>query len=164
VTVKEDAMLRIAGPKRGGRRGASLVEMTLVTFFLLVLLVGIIDFGRAFYTYIIITNASREGARYGSRFSHHADGILEATRAEAKGGGVVLAEANIDIDPYPVPGEDDDDDDDDDDGTPAEPGEPIVVTVTYDIDTILGHIVGFETVPLRARTEMVVFWTQGEEG
>jgi len=33
---------------------------------LLTILLGIIDFGRVFYAYVTITNASREGARYGA--------------------------------------------------------------------------------------------------
>jgi Flp pilus assembly protein TadG len=127
-----------------------------VTFFLLVLLVGIVDFGRAFYSYIVITNAAREGARYASRFSHDSDGILKATQAEAKAGGVELTNADIGIDPFPDPA--------DLAGTAAKPGDPITVTAAYDADTIIGHIAGFDTVPLRARTQMVVFWTQGEEG
>jgi Flp pilus assembly protein TadG len=138
-------MLRIEGGRRDGRRGANLLEMALVTFLLIVLLVGIVDLGRVFYTYIIITNAAREGARYASRFAHHADGILNATKTEAAAGGVALQDSNIDIDPDP-------------DGTPAEPGEPITVTVNSDVDTMFGSIIGFDTVPLRGRAEMVVFW------
>jgi hypothetical protein len=135
--------------------------MTLVLFFLLLLVVGVADFGRAFYSYIVITNASREGARRGSHFSHDAPSIRAAAKAESGAGGVVLEDANIDIDPNPV--EDDDGDPDDGDGTAAQPGQPIAVTVTYDVDTIIGHIAGFDTVPLQARTEMVVFWTAGAE-
>ena len=47
-------------------RGASLVEMALVMNLLFLFLVGVADFGRAFYTYITIANAAREGARFGA--------------------------------------------------------------------------------------------------
>jgi Flp pilus assembly protein TadG len=49
-------------------RGQNLVELALVMFFVLVpLLAGVADLGRAFYSYIAITNGAREGARYGAR-------------------------------------------------------------------------------------------------
>jgi len=44
--------------------GQSLVEFTLVLPLLLLLMMGIFEFGRIFYDYLIITNASREGARW----------------------------------------------------------------------------------------------------
>jgi hypothetical protein len=123
--------------------------MTLVVFLLLALVVGVADFARALYSYTVITNAAREGARYAARISNHKSGILEATKAEAAAGGVVLEDSSIDIDPDP-------------DDTPAEPGDPIAVTVRYHVDTILGAIIGFDTVPMQARTEMVVFWKEDQ--
>lgn len=50
--------------KHGGSRGQSLVEMALLLPILLVLIIGAIEFGRLFYTKIVITNAAREGAYY----------------------------------------------------------------------------------------------------
>lgn len=46
-------------------RGAAVVEFALVIPLLLLLLFGIIEFSLLFYNKHIITNASREGARYG---------------------------------------------------------------------------------------------------
>lgn len=43
--------------------GAAAVEFALVLPLLLILLAGIVDFGRAFYTQVVLTNAAREGAR-----------------------------------------------------------------------------------------------------
>lgn len=48
-------------------RGSSLVEMALIAPVLLIILFGIADAGRAFYDYISMTNAVREGARYAAR-------------------------------------------------------------------------------------------------
>lgn len=45
------------------QRGQSMVELALVLPILLVLLMGAVEFGRIFHSYLIITNASREGAR-----------------------------------------------------------------------------------------------------
>lgn len=46
------------------QKGQALVEMALVLPILLMLVFGIIEFGRIFNAYIIVSNASREGARY----------------------------------------------------------------------------------------------------
>ena len=46
-----------------GERGAAVVEFALVVPILLMLLVGIIEFGRAYNVMISIQGASREGAR-----------------------------------------------------------------------------------------------------
>lgn len=48
---------------RESERGQALVEFTMILPILLILLFGLIDFGRAFYTWMIVTNAAREGAR-----------------------------------------------------------------------------------------------------
>ncbi len=47
-------------------RGQSLVETAIVFPILLLLLAAVVDFGRAFDAYIVLTNAAREGARWGS--------------------------------------------------------------------------------------------------
>jgi Flp pilus assembly protein TadG len=45
-------------------KGQALVEIALVLPILLLLLFGIIEFGRILNAYIMVSNASREGARY----------------------------------------------------------------------------------------------------
>jgi len=47
------------------RRGSSVVEFAMVLPLLLILVSGIIEFGLILYDKVVITNASREGARYG---------------------------------------------------------------------------------------------------
>ena len=44
--------------------GQGLTEFALVLPILLIVAIGLFDIGRAFYTLIVVTNASREGARY----------------------------------------------------------------------------------------------------
>lgn len=46
--------------------GQSLVEFAMVLPLFLILLFSLVDFGRAFYSWMIITNAAREGARAGA--------------------------------------------------------------------------------------------------
>ena len=48
---------------RRGERGAALVEAAITVPLILVLCVGIFEFGRAFQTWQVLTNAAREGAR-----------------------------------------------------------------------------------------------------
>ena len=49
-----------------GRRGQSTVELALTLPVLLLLVLGIVDFGRVFIAANVITHATRDAARYGS--------------------------------------------------------------------------------------------------
>ena len=49
--------------KSNGERGAALLEVALTLPLLLLVAVGIFEFGRAYQTWQILTNAAREGAR-----------------------------------------------------------------------------------------------------
>ena len=48
-----------------GQRGVAMVEFAIVLPLLLILMFGLIEFGLVLYNKQVITNASREGARYG---------------------------------------------------------------------------------------------------
>lgn len=45
------------------KKGQSIVEAAMIIPIILIIFMGIFEFGRIFNTYLIITNASREGAR-----------------------------------------------------------------------------------------------------
>jgi len=64
-------------------RGASLVEMSLIVPFLGLLLLGVIDFGRAFYLSIEVQNAAEAGALYGSQNPTDTTGIESAATTDA---------------------------------------------------------------------------------
>ena len=51
------------GLRHGGERGQTLVEFTLILPLFLVLIFALVDFGRAYYSFLLVTNAAREGAR-----------------------------------------------------------------------------------------------------
>ncbi|HEX6303515.1 MAG TPA: TadE family protein [Anaerolineales bacterium] len=55
--------LKLASKKE---RGQSLMELAFSLMFLLVLLSGVVDLGRAFFTYMAMRDAAQEGALYGS--------------------------------------------------------------------------------------------------
>jgi len=131
------------GADRSRERGANLVELAVVMTLLLVLLAGAADVGRAFYSYIVIINASREGARFASHFPHLPDEIRLVTKQDATGSGVILQDDDILIDP--------------EGGAPPHAGEPIRVSVEYDFPTILSGMLGVDIITLRSSTQMVVF-------
>ncbi|MCL4745311.1 MAG: pilus assembly protein [Burkholderiaceae bacterium] len=53
---------------RPGQRGVSLVELALILPVLLIMVFGVIDFGRALHFNNILVNISREGANLASRY------------------------------------------------------------------------------------------------
>ena len=71
-----------------GERGQSMVEYALVLPILLLLLLGIMEFGIGVFNYNTIANAAREGARYGIvhwRDGLDVEGITEAVLALTAG-------------------------------------------------------------------------------
>jgi len=81
--------------KHRNLQGQSLLEMALLTPILLVLIIGALEFGRLFYTKIVITNAAREGAYYLT--THQSDYDIDmgtapntviAAQAEANNSGI----------------------------------------------------------------------------
>ena len=64
-------------------RGAAMVEMALVLPILILLFLGMVDFGRALVLYNNLANAAREGARYGSAMVNP-DTVLIRQRVELR--------------------------------------------------------------------------------
>lgn len=56
-------MAKISSSMVKNCRGQTLVEMAFVLPIILLVIMGMIEFGRIFNAYLIVTNASREGAR-----------------------------------------------------------------------------------------------------
>lgn len=65
-------------PQRSDR-GQGLVEFALILTLLLLFIMGILDFGRAFLLYTSLFNAAREGARWGAVHPWDPDGIINRT-------------------------------------------------------------------------------------
>lgn len=55
--------MAIRRQERGRERGAAAVEFAIIFPLLLLLIGGVIDFGRAYFTQVVLANAAREGAR-----------------------------------------------------------------------------------------------------
>ena len=69
--------------KAAPEAGASLVEMALMLPFLGLLLLGVIDFGRAYYMSIEVQNAAEAGALYGSQNLGDTAGMIATAKADA---------------------------------------------------------------------------------
>ena len=69
---------------RNRTRGQSLVEFALILPILLILMLGILDFGRAIYAYNSVSNGARSGARV-AIVNQDIDDITTAVEEEAFG-------------------------------------------------------------------------------
>jgi Flp pilus assembly protein TadG len=82
-------------PARHIENGQSLVELAFAMPVVLLLLLGTVDLGRAFYTYVAITNAAREGARFGASFPTNNSGIRDRVRLEIIGTNLSIGDDQI---------------------------------------------------------------------
>ncbi len=131
-------MSRVRRGKGRASPGQSLVELALVLMILVLILAGLADLGRVLNAYIIITNAAREGARYGCGYPADVDGIRAHAIAEAAGSGVQLSEDDIQVEA-------------------SGSGAPVTVTITYDVPLITGIIAAADSFQVWYRVTMVAF-------
>ena len=61
-------------------RGQSMVEFALSILFLLILLAGVADLGRAYMTFITLRDAAQEGASFGAAYPTHCTQIRERVK------------------------------------------------------------------------------------
>ncbi|MFQ5912356.1 MAG: TadE/TadG family type IV pilus assembly protein [Nitrospinota bacterium] len=69
-------------------RGQALVEFALTLPLLLLLLLGVVEFARAYFTYHLITNATREGARIGIITGKSGTDVNNAVQNRLSSGGL----------------------------------------------------------------------------
>ena len=128
--------------QRRRERGQSLVETAVVFPILLLLLAATIDFGRVFDAYIVLTNAAREGARFGSTNPEMtAEEILDIVVTDIMGSGTNLTpiiESDIVV---TVEGQE-------------EGSEVVKVTVSYPLPLWFGQLIGIPQVTLSKVSEM----------
>jgi hypothetical protein len=68
-------MLRIPSGKRKQESAQGMVEFALILPILLLVILGIVEFGRLLFFYSSVTSASREGARYGAAVGEVSAGV-----------------------------------------------------------------------------------------
>jgi Flp pilus assembly protein TadG len=139
--------------RKNPERGAVVVEFALVLPLLMLLLMGIIEFGLLFYNQQVLTNASREGARAGIGF-YPVPPALD-TRLSVDGINTIVVEYcderlirfNTATDPIPMV-----------DGVAGNYPETLSVTVSYVytflVPSLLGFPPGMLDIQLVAKTEM----------
>ncbi len=129
-----------------GRSGQAVVEFALVLPVFVLLVFGAIEFGRAYYSLHLLTNAAREGARRGSLPNQLEtdveDTIQDFLSGVGMGGTWTATVTATDIDGNPRSSL-----------VNAQEGDRVSVTVSYDFQVMVGSLLpGFSgTVPLRGR-------------
>ena len=132
--------------EKNPERGAALVELAMVLPFLLLILVGIIEFGLLFYNQQVLTNASREGARAGiSHLPAYNIAIIVENYSHDRlltfGAGPNVDPDNVDVDPP--------------DPVTADFAEELTVSIIYDYTFLVPELLGFGTsMQLNAETVM----------
>ena len=97
------------GPQRGCRagdpeRGAAIIETALTLPIILLVSVGIFEFGRAFETWQVMTNAAREGARVAILPSQPPGAAAGRARAYLASGGLQSGPAvGVVVSPVTIP-------------------------------------------------------------
>jgi hypothetical protein len=103
-------LYRLLHPRPSGERGQSLVEFALMMPVLLLMLMGTLDVGRMYFSFIAIQNAAGEGALYAAinpRCIHAGDGPECAdpnnaeyrAQHESPAGGVDWTRVTISVEP-----------------------------------------------------------------
>lgn len=84
---------------RRGERGAALLELAMTLPLLLLVSVGIFEFGRCYQTWQVVTNAAREGARLAVLPSANAGNIEARVRTYMQDGQLTnVAGASVTVD------------------------------------------------------------------
>ncbi len=87
----------------GGERGSALIETALTLPLLLLVSVAIFEFGRAFQTWEVLTNAAREGARVSVLPNSTAADVTARTRAYLDAGQLTGASATVTVTAATIP-------------------------------------------------------------
>jgi len=95
-------------------RGQSLVEVALAMPLLILIVMGILDLGRAYYAYVTLSDAAAEGAAYGAIHPSNTTQIVERV-ADTSNPLVVIQPEMVSVD-----------------APDTDPGNPITVTVQYE--------------------------------
>src|SRR5688572_13246994 len=131
-------------------RGQSLVEMALILPLLLLIVLGTIDLGIGFKTYIGLTNAAREGVRWISIHPSDQDGAADRVEEEAERVGLldgILSEDGYDISFSP-------------DKSNYAAGEKVTIYIDYDYELLFGAVTGLPEIPFTASSTMVVLYDE----
>lgn len=122
---------------RSSQRGQSLTELAITLTILLTLMAGVLDIGRAYYTFLALRDAAAEGAAYGSFDPTNTTEIENRVRRESPGGMISWDDATVTVDIIGA----------------ACRGGGVEVTAQIDytlLTPFIGAIAGSQTLPLEA--------------
>ncbi|NCQ29235.1 MAG: hypothetical protein GW802_17680 [Armatimonadetes bacterium] len=122
-------------------RGQAAAELAILLPLLALMMAGVVDIARGFHARINLTNAVREGARYGAGAPTDATGIRQAVISELA--GTSLKDLSSDAISISTPN-----------GTDAR--NPLTVSATASFGTFLGSFLGIQSMPLRAQATMMI--------
>src|SRR5437899_96409 len=96
--------VHLSSRRQGGQRGQAIVELALASVVLLLLLMGIVDFGLLFSDRLAMSNAARGGARWASkhptRWSNAASPDSNTIEGQVQAAGGVVEVPNDHGHPY----------------------------------------------------------------
>lgn len=125
----------------GPQEGISLAEFALILPVFLLILLGMVDMGRGFNTYIGMLNATREGAIWLANTGDDLTGMN--ARIEGELSRVGLTAANMTITRTPSK-------------SAYASGDLVTLKIEYPYDLLFGAITGFSTVTIRTEHTMRV--------
>jgi hypothetical protein len=126
--------------------GQSMIEFALVLPMLLLLALGTTDLGMVFRTYIGLTNASREGARWLTVHPQDVGGAMARIVGEVDRVGLVLGD---DVIASVTPSQ-----------SSYVAGDEITVSLTHEYQLLFGTVTSIPALTLRANTTMVVLYDE----
>jgi Flp pilus assembly protein TadG len=128
LCTQQASVARVQKPKplhrpNKSEKGQGLIELAIALPVLLLLLMGVLDLGRAYWALVALKDAVSEGATYAASYPTRTAAIKE--RAAESSNAVIVLEPDMFSVDYVAP--------------PAK-GEPITVTVAYDL-TVLNPVI-----------------------
>lgn len=119
------------------KSGQSIVEFALVATLLLTLLLGLADFGLAFYARIVIKNAVSEGGYWAFQHPRNDAAVRNQIISEAAKQGITVASGNITVDCAGAAG-----------------AEQTTITLTYNHPLLFTWLIPSSSVPIGERVVM----------
>jgi hypothetical protein len=122
-------------------KGSSLVELALILPLFLLLVLGIVDFGNGFNTYIGMANATREGGFWIGRFPDERAGMIDRIHQEIDRVGLTPAAIAIIVEP---------------DKPSYQTGDTVTLRIEHTYPLMFGAITKHASIRLRAETTIKV--------
>lgn len=136
---------RPQAPRMGRRKGATMVEFSLVFLLLLMMVAGVFEVGRIVWTYNTLNHAAKQASRYamvhGSRnpISGQQASVSDYAKAQAVG----FDPQSLTVTVVPTPNNN--------------PGSVVTVTVSHTMNTVVAPLVGLgKSITLSAKSEKTI--------